>query len=107
MGRGAGGGNRQGAGEEEMNVATATAVRGKLKPAAPLAPLVWFKSGGAAETLFEPADEADLVAYLVDLEQLPWRMYWGSVNLSAQTYPISRLTLTVYTLSLDKTWLSV
>ena len=50
---------------------------------------------------------ADLVAYLVDLEQLPWRMYWGSVNLSAQTYPISRLTLTVYTLSLDKTWLSV
>ena len=50
---------------------------------------------------------ADLVAYLVDLEQLPWRMYWGGVNLSAQTYPISRLTLTVYTLSLDKTWLSV
>lgn len=49
----------------------------------------------------------DLVAYLNDLEKLPWRMYWGSVNLSAQTYPISRLTLTVYTLSLDKTWLSV
>ena len=51
-----------------MNVATATAVRGKLKPAAPLAPLVWFKSGGAAETLFEPADEADLVAYLLSLD---------------------------------------
>lgn len=49
----------------------------------------------------------DLVAYLDELERLPWRMYWGSVNLSAQTYPISRLTLTVYTLSLDKTWLSV
>ena len=49
----------------------------------------------------------DLVAYLNDLEKLPWRLYWGSVNLSAQTYPISRLTLTVYTLSLDKTWLSV
>ena len=51
-----------------MNVATAIAVRGKLKPAAPLAPLVWFKSGGAAETLFEPADEADLVAYLQSLD---------------------------------------
>ena len=36
-------------------------VRGKLKPNAPLAPLVWFKSGGAAETLFEPADREDLV----------------------------------------------
>ncbi|MDP1683371.1 MAG: MSHA biogenesis protein MshJ [Burkholderiales bacterium] len=50
---------------------------------------------------------ADLVAYLAELEQLSWRMYWGGVNLSAQTYPVSRLTLTVYTLSLDKTWLSV
>lgn len=50
---------------------------------------------------------ADLAAYLAELEQLPWRMYWGGVNLSAQAYPVSRLTLTVYTLSLDKTWLSV
>ncbi|WP_114228643.1 MULTISPECIES: UDP-N-acetylmuramate dehydrogenase [Sphingomonas] len=38
--------------------------RGKLKPNAPLAPLVWFKSGGPAETLFEPADVADLQAFL-------------------------------------------
>ena len=50
---------------------------------------------------------ADLVTYPAELEQLPWRMYWGGVQLSAQVYPVSRLTLTVYTLSLDKTWLSV
>jgi len=50
---------------------------------------------------------ADLVTYLAELEQLPWRMYWGGAQLSAQVYPVSRLTLTVYTLSLDKTWLSV
>ena len=37
------------------------AVRGKLKARAPLAPLVWFKSGGNAEWLFEPADRDDLV----------------------------------------------
>jgi UDP-N-acetylmuramate dehydrogenase len=43
-------------------------VRGKLKLGAPLAPLVWFKSGGAAETLFEPADESDLVAYLQSID---------------------------------------
>ena len=42
-------------------------VRGKIKPDAPLAPLVWFKSGGAAETLFEPADQSDLVDYLKSL----------------------------------------
>ena len=43
-------------------------VRGKLRNDAPLAPLVWFKSGGAAQMLFEPADQADLVAYLDSLD---------------------------------------
>ena len=42
-------------------------VRGKLKAGAPLAPLVWFKSGGNAEFLFEPADRDDLVEYLRSL----------------------------------------
>jgi UDP-N-acetylmuramate dehydrogenase len=50
-----------------MSVATLT-TRGKLTPQAPLAPLVWFKSGGAAETLFEPADRDDLTAFLADLD---------------------------------------
>ena len=44
------------------------AVRGKLTPNAPLAPLVWFKSGGCAEWLFEPADEQDLTDFLGDLD---------------------------------------
>ena len=43
-------------------------VRGKLRADAPLAPLVWFKSGGNAELLFEPADEADLVDFLGQLD---------------------------------------
>jgi len=43
-------------------------VAGKLTPDAPLAPLVWFKSGGAAEWLFEPKDLADLQAFLHDLD---------------------------------------
>ena len=43
-------------------------VRGRLTPNAPLAPLVWFKSGGTAEWLFEPADEADLTQFLRDLD---------------------------------------
>ena len=42
--------------------------RGKLTPNAPLAPLVWFKSGGAAEWLFEPKDLADLQGFLRDLD---------------------------------------
>ena len=51
-----------------MRVATAPQVRGKLTANAPLAPLVWFKSGGTAEYLFEPADEEDLVSFLRDLD---------------------------------------
>jgi len=49
-------------------VATMPHVRGKLTPNAPLAPLVWFKSGGSAEWLFEPKDEDDLVEFLRDLD---------------------------------------
>lgn len=44
------------------------AVTGKLTPNAPLAPLVWFKSGGAAEWLFEPKDVADLQEFLRRLD---------------------------------------
>jgi len=50
-----------------MSTAAIPAVRGKLKAEAPLAPLVWFKSGGNAELLFEPADRDDLVDYLKGL----------------------------------------
>jgi UDP-N-acetylmuramate dehydrogenase len=51
-----------------MMAATLPRTRGKLTPDAPLAPLVWFKSGGLAEWLFEPKDAADLQAFLRDLD---------------------------------------
>ena len=49
-------------------LATMPKVRGRLTPDAPLAPLVWFKSGGNAEWLFEPKDEDDLTNFLRELE---------------------------------------
>ena len=48
--------------------ASLPAVSGKLTANAPLAPLVWFKAGGAAEWLFEPKDIADLQAFLKALD---------------------------------------
>ena len=51
-----------------MSMVTLPSVRGKLTPSAPLAPLVWFKSGGAAEWLFEPKDLADLQDFLRQLD---------------------------------------
>lgn len=48
---------------------------------------------------------ADLAAYLTELERLPRRMFWQEMKLHVEEHPRARLTLTVYTLSLDKSWL--
>lgn len=55
-------------------------VRGKLTANAPLAPLVWFKSGGRAEWLFEPADVEDLQDFVRELDPaIPlWPLGLGS-----------------------------
>ncbi|RBP17130.1 UDP-N-acetylmuramate dehydrogenase [Roseiarcus fermentans] len=42
----------------------AGAARGRVTYDAPLAPLTWFRVGGAADALFSPADEDDLAAFL-------------------------------------------
>ena len=39
-------------------------LRGRLKANAPLADITWFRVGGPAELLFQPADEADLGYFL-------------------------------------------
>lgn len=49
----------------------------------------------------------DLLRYLATLEKLPAQMFWGEVTLTVEKHPDAVLTLTVYTLSLDKTWLTV
>lgn len=51
-----------------MSVVTLPKVEGKLTPDAPLAPLVWFKSGGCAEWLFEPKDVPDLQGFLREID---------------------------------------
>ncbi len=54
-------------GAAEAPVSTA-GIRGRLTANAPLAKLVWFKSGGAADWLFEPADADDLREFLERLD---------------------------------------
>jgi MSHA biogenesis protein MshJ len=49
----------------------------------------------------------DLLRYVRSLEELPAQMFWGEANLKVEQYPYSVLTLTLYTLSRDKTWLTV
>lgn len=49
----------------------------------------------------------ELLRYVSALESLPTQMFWGEASLNVEKYPYSVLTLTLYTLSLDKTWLTV
>ncbi len=55
-------------------------VAGRMTENAPLAPLVWFKSGGAAQWLFEPKDTTDLQCFVRDLDaEMPvWPLGLGS-----------------------------
>lgn len=48
-----------------------------------------------------------LQAYLTQLEKLPQRLLWGQLNYRVIEYPRAEMTLTVYTLSPDKTWLTL
>ncbi len=48
----------------------------------------------------------DLLDYVVALERMPEHLFWDALELTAQ-YPQSVLKLTVYTLSPEKSWLTV
>lgn len=57
-------------------------VRGRLTADAPLAKLTWFRVGGPAEVLFEPADADDLAGFLAALpEDVPLTVIGASSNL--------------------------
>lgn len=49
----------------------------------------------------------DLLAYLKEIESLPVRIYWDKLDLSVVDYPTALLRVTLYTVSLDRTWMQV
>ncbi len=49
----------------------------------------------------------NLLGYLKDIEALPVRMFWERISLSADDYPAITMKIVVYTISLDKDWLTV
>ena len=48
-----------------------------------------------------------VLAYLEDLEALPWRLYWQLLEIDADDYPINRIRIEVATLSLHEDWIGV
>lgn len=76
----------------------------KTPPAGEAASAGLFKHG--VEIRLEGSYQ-DLSAYLARLEQSKMKLLWSTVSLSAINHPKLVLTLTVYTLSLDRAWLIV
>ncbi|HEY8023527.1 MAG TPA: MSHA biogenesis protein MshJ [Burkholderiaceae bacterium] len=86
------------------------------------------KSGGAVRAINDAKDEAqaesklvykhgvemviegnylDMVDYMTSLEGMPWQLFWGKAKLIADDSGKLKLTLTLYTLSLEKNWLKI
>lgn len=49
----------------------------------------------------------DMLRYVAQLEAMPMQVFWGKARLQVDEHPQVTLTLTLYTLSLDKKWLNL
>ena len=49
----------------------------------------------------------DMMGYLRELERLPWKLFWSRASFKVEEHPRARLVLTVYTLSLEQSWLTI
>ena len=49
----------------------------------------------------------DMIATMAALESMPTQLFWGGAQLETETWPTSRLTLTLHTLSLDEKWMKL
>jgi MSHA biogenesis protein MshJ len=49
----------------------------------------------------------DLLEYAAQLEAMPTRVMWNRTRIDALDYPRVTMTLTLYTLSLERTWLTI
>ena len=79
---------------------------GEAKPAAPEArKQAEIYRHGVQVTL--RGSYLNLLAYLKEIESLPLRMFWEQMSLTVGAYPAVTLRVVVYTISLDKVWLTV
>ena len=89
-----------GAGAEDMSAAA----RPGAGTAAAKAPEIFFRHG---VEITVQGSYSDLLAYMAALEVMPVQLFWGKAKMNVDEYPLSSLTLTVYTVSLDKKWMKL
>ncbi|PWF47736.1 hypothetical protein [Massilia glaciei] len=50
---------------------------------------------------------SDMVAYMASLERMQGQVFWASAAMRVDEYPNATLTLSLYTINLDKKWLKL
>ncbi len=71
-------------------------------------------TGSSAEPIYKHAmtlqfegDYLSALSYIQAVEQLGWRIFWDSVHIDGSDYPRTRISVSLYTLSLDEGWIGV
>lgn len=85
----------------------------------PATPLLEASDDVPAEEAFEPnlylhgilieleGSYLELLAYLHSIEELPWRIFFGRLNLETIEHPRLKISIELNTLSLEEEWLGV
>ncbi|MBC7456521.1 MAG: type II secretion system protein M [Massilia sp.] len=90
--------------------ATLPSAPGVVSPGAPAAaaaakpPELLYRHG---VQLAVQGNYLDMLDYMAALEAMPAQLFWGKVTLDATQYPATTLTLTLYTLGLERTWITL
>lgn len=89
-------------------------IRVESLPPEPLQKLAAAAGGGSGLTAYRHGmhlelrgNYLDILAYLKDLEALPWKVFWGQLNLKVEQHPTSHVTLRIYTLSTQAGWIAI
>lgn len=93
------------AGLAHANAASAPAsVLANAAPSDARPPVALYRHG--VELTLE-GSYADLLAYVQSVEAMPQRVLWGGLQLKVEQHPLVVLTLRLYTLSPDRSWLEI
>lgn len=88
--------------QESVKAAVAAVLNSAVGSSAP-DPLI-YKHGMRIELR---GSYLDMLGYLKGLEELPWKVFWGKVTMKSEQYPVSRMTLVIYTLSTREGWIAI
>lgn len=53
------------------------------------------------------ANYLDIVRTLRTMESLPWRIYWGEIEIKTEKYPVSHASVVFYTLNQTPAWMGI